>query len=103
MLDPFARTTGKSRHCLPLVKRFLSPSRGETDAAASALRCCGRAACISSIGNTAQMTSSLLPVLILGFVIVSYIALRPFSSRVRYLFDFVCFAEIGRASCRERV
>ena len=38
------------------------------------------------------MTSSLLPVLILGFVIVSYIALRPFSVRVRYLFDFVCFA-----------
>jgi small-conductance mechanosensitive channel/CRP-like cAMP-binding protein len=38
------------------------------------------------------MTSSLLPVLILGFVIVSYIALRPFSARVRYLFDFVCFA-----------
>ena len=38
------------------------------------------------------MSSSLLPVLILGFVIVSYIALRPFSVRVRYLFDFVCFA-----------
>ncbi len=37
------------------------------------------------------MTSSLLPVLILGFVIGSYIALRPFPSRVRYLFDFVCF------------
>jgi small-conductance mechanosensitive channel len=37
------------------------------------------------------VTSSLLPVLILGFVIVSYIALRPFSSRVRYLFDLVCF------------
>jgi small-conductance mechanosensitive channel len=38
------------------------------------------------------VTSALLPVLILGFVIVSYIALRPFSSRVRGLFDFVCFA-----------
>ena len=37
------------------------------------------------------MTSSLLPVLILGFVFVSYIALRPFPSRIRYLFDFVCF------------
>ena len=37
------------------------------------------------------MTSSLLPVSILGFVIVSYIALRPFPSRVRYLFDVVCF------------
>jgi small-conductance mechanosensitive channel/CRP-like cAMP-binding protein len=37
------------------------------------------------------MTSALLPVLILGFVIVSYIALRPFPSRVRYLFDSVCF------------
>jgi small-conductance mechanosensitive channel/CRP-like cAMP-binding protein len=37
------------------------------------------------------MTFALLPVLILGFVIVSYIALRPFSSRVRQLFDFVCF------------
>jgi small-conductance mechanosensitive channel/CRP-like cAMP-binding protein len=36
------------------------------------------------------MTSSLLPVSILGFVIVSYIALRPFPSRVRYLFDSVC-------------
>jgi small-conductance mechanosensitive channel/CRP-like cAMP-binding protein len=37
------------------------------------------------------VTFSLLPVLILGFVIVSYIALRPFPARVRYLFDFVCF------------
>lgn len=37
------------------------------------------------------MTSSLLPVSILGFVLVSYIALRPFSSRVRHLFDSVCF------------
>jgi small-conductance mechanosensitive channel len=37
------------------------------------------------------VTSALLPVLILGFVIVSYIALRPFSARVRQLFDFVCF------------
>jgi small-conductance mechanosensitive channel/CRP-like cAMP-binding protein len=37
------------------------------------------------------VTSSLLPVLILGFVLVSYIALRPFPPRVRYLFDFVCF------------
>jgi small-conductance mechanosensitive channel/CRP-like cAMP-binding protein len=37
------------------------------------------------------MTSSLLPVSILGFVIVSYIALRPFSARVRSLFDLVCF------------
>ena len=38
------------------------------------------------------VTTSLLPVLILGFVLVSYIALRPFPSRVRYLFDFMCFA-----------
>jgi small-conductance mechanosensitive channel/CRP-like cAMP-binding protein len=37
------------------------------------------------------MTSALLPVSILGFVLVSYIALRPFSPRVRHLFDFVCF------------
>jgi len=37
------------------------------------------------------VTSALLPVLILGFVLVSYIALRPFSARVRHLFDFVCF------------
>jgi small-conductance mechanosensitive channel/CRP-like cAMP-binding protein len=37
------------------------------------------------------VTSALLPVLILGFVILSYIALRPFSVRLRYLFDFVCF------------
>lgn len=37
------------------------------------------------------MTSALLPVLILGFVLVSYIALRPFPVRVRRLFDFVCF------------
>ena len=37
------------------------------------------------------MTSSLLPVLILGFVLVSYIALRPFPPRVRRLFDIVCF------------
>jgi small-conductance mechanosensitive channel/CRP-like cAMP-binding protein len=39
------------------------------------------------------VTSALLPVLILGFVIVSYIALRPFPARVRHLFDFVCFAD----------
>jgi len=37
------------------------------------------------------VTSSLLPVSILGFVIVSYIALRPFASRVRYSFDSLCF------------
>jgi len=37
------------------------------------------------------VTSALLPVLILGFVLVSYIALRPFPVRVRRLFDFVCF------------
>jgi small-conductance mechanosensitive channel/CRP-like cAMP-binding protein len=30
--------------------------------------------------------------LILGFVMVSYISLRPFPARVRRLFDFVCFA-----------
>jgi small-conductance mechanosensitive channel/CRP-like cAMP-binding protein len=38
------------------------------------------------------VTSALLPVLIVGFVIVGYVALRPFSERVRYLFDFTCFA-----------
>src|SRR5882757_5118921 len=43
------------------------------------------------IRRTYTVTSSLLPVLILGFVIVSYIALRPFPSRVRYSFDVVCF------------
>jgi small-conductance mechanosensitive channel/CRP-like cAMP-binding protein len=37
------------------------------------------------------VTSSLLPVLILGFVFVSYIALRPFAPRIRYTFDIVCF------------
>jgi small-conductance mechanosensitive channel/CRP-like cAMP-binding protein len=37
------------------------------------------------------VTTALLPVLILGFVLVSYIALRPFSARVRLLFDVVCF------------
>jgi small-conductance mechanosensitive channel len=37
------------------------------------------------------VTSSPLPISILGFVIVSYIALRPFPARVRNLFDFVCF------------
>jgi small-conductance mechanosensitive channel/CRP-like cAMP-binding protein len=37
------------------------------------------------------MTSSLLPVSILGFVLLSYIALRPFPVRVRRLFDVVCF------------
>jgi small-conductance mechanosensitive channel/CRP-like cAMP-binding protein len=45
----------------------------------------------ASIRRHSTVTSSLLPVLILGFVLVSYIALRPFPSRVRYLFDFVCF------------
>jgi small-conductance mechanosensitive channel/CRP-like cAMP-binding protein len=43
-------------------------------------------------GLSTGVTSSLLPVLILGFVLVSYIALRPFPTRVRHLFDFVCFA-----------
>jgi small-conductance mechanosensitive channel/CRP-like cAMP-binding protein len=43
------------------------------------------------IRRHSTVTSALLPVLILGFVLVSYIALRPFPSRVRYLFDFVCF------------
>ena len=38
------------------------------------------------------MTFSLLPVLILGFVLVSYIALRPFSERIRQVFDLACFA-----------
>jgi small-conductance mechanosensitive channel/CRP-like cAMP-binding protein len=38
------------------------------------------------------MTSSLLPLSILGFVIVSYIALRPFAVQVRRWFDFLCFA-----------
>jgi small-conductance mechanosensitive channel/CRP-like cAMP-binding protein len=38
------------------------------------------------------VSSALLPVLILGFVLVSYIALRPFAVRVRHLFDFVSFA-----------
>src|SRR5580704_13996665 len=43
------------------------------------------------IRRHSTMTSALLPVLILGFVIFSYIALRPFPERVRHLFDFVCF------------
>jgi small-conductance mechanosensitive channel/CRP-like cAMP-binding protein len=43
------------------------------------------------IRRHSTVTSSLLPVSILGFVIISYIALRPFPSRVRYLFDIVCF------------
>jgi small-conductance mechanosensitive channel/CRP-like cAMP-binding protein len=51
---------------------------------------CPRAAQAPRLGDS-TVTSSLLPVLILGFVLVSYIALRPFPSRVRYLFDFVCF------------
>jgi CRP-like cAMP-binding protein len=38
------------------------------------------------------VTPALLPVSILGFVLVSYVALRPFSRRVRQVFDFVCFA-----------
>lgn len=38
------------------------------------------------------MTSALLPVSIVGFVLVSYIALRPFSTQVRHLFDLLCFA-----------
>jgi small-conductance mechanosensitive channel/CRP-like cAMP-binding protein len=44
------------------------------------------------IRRHSTVTSSLLPVLILGFVLVSYIALRPFPTRVRHLFDFMCFA-----------
>lgn len=37
------------------------------------------------------MTSSLLPVSVLAFVLVSYIALRPFSLLVRRVFDMSCF------------
>jgi small-conductance mechanosensitive channel/CRP-like cAMP-binding protein len=37
------------------------------------------------------LNSSLLPISILGFVIISYIALRPFSARIRYSFDVACF------------
>src|SRR6202789_222514 len=44
-----------------------------------------------AIRRHSTVTSALLPVLILGFVLVSYIALRPFPARVRQLFDFVCF------------
>src|SRR5271163_1979176 len=44
----------------------------------------------SSLGDS-TVTSALLPVSIIGFVLASYIALRPFSARVRHLFDFVCF------------
>jgi small-conductance mechanosensitive channel/CRP-like cAMP-binding protein len=46
----------------------------------------------ATIRRHSTVTSSLLPVLILGFVLVSYIALRPFPLRVRHLFDFMCFA-----------
>jgi len=52
---------------------------------------CPRVAQAPLLGDN-TVTSALLPVLILGFVLVSYIALRPFPSRVRQLFDFVCFA-----------
>src|ERR1700679_3290218 len=44
-----------------------------------------------AIRRHSTVTSALLPVLILGFVMVSYIALRPFPARVRHLFDFLCF------------
>jgi small-conductance mechanosensitive channel len=37
------------------------------------------------------MNSSLLPVSVLAFVLVSYIALRPFSLRIRRIFDLSCF------------
>ena len=56
-----------------------------------ALRWRARASRKRPIRRYSTVTSSLLPVLILGFVLVSYIALRPFSPRVRNLFDFVCF------------
>jgi small-conductance mechanosensitive channel/CRP-like cAMP-binding protein len=52
---------------------------------------CLRVAQARNIRRQSTVTSSLLPVSILGFVIVSYIALRPFPTRVRSLFDFVCF------------
>jgi CRP-like cAMP-binding protein len=38
----------------------------------------------AAIRRHSTVTSALLPVLILGFVLVSYIALRPFSVRVRH-------------------
>ena len=46
---------------------------------------------VAQRSHEATVNSSLLPVSILGFVIVSYIALRPFPQRVRYVFDFLCF------------
>jgi small-conductance mechanosensitive channel/CRP-like cAMP-binding protein len=48
------------------------------------------------------MTSSLLPVSILGFILVSYMALRPFSPRVRQLFDLVCFVGASFVLFRHR-
>jgi small-conductance mechanosensitive channel/CRP-like cAMP-binding protein len=69
----------------------LLPNSGEISRAVSAFRMtCPRDPQSSLLGDR-TVTSSLLPVSILGFVIVSYIALRPFPSRVRNLFDFVCF------------
>jgi small-conductance mechanosensitive channel/CRP-like cAMP-binding protein len=45
----------------------------------------------NAIWAAPRMTSSLLPISIIGFVIFSYIALRPFPPRVRHLFDLLCF------------
>jgi hypothetical protein len=57
----------------------------------SALACVPARRASAPVTPRRTVTSALLPVLILGFVIVSYIALRPFPARVRGLFDFVCF------------
>jgi small-conductance mechanosensitive channel/CRP-like cAMP-binding protein len=70
-------------------EQWVAPLLGEIGEAVGALRWRSRAAQAPLLGGIA-VTSALLPVLILGFVLVSYIALRPFPSRVRYLFDSLC-------------
>src|SRR5260370_86757 len=69
-----------------------SPLSGEIGGTECALRSNAARRTSAPTRRHSTVTSSLLPVSILGFVIVSYIALRPFPSRVRYLFDFACFA-----------
>jgi small-conductance mechanosensitive channel/CRP-like cAMP-binding protein len=69
--------------------RLLPLSGGDAQNGACITMLAGRASV--AIRRHSTVTSALLPVLILGFVLVSYIALRPFPARVRQLFDFVCF------------
>src|ERR1700693_5955645 len=48
------------------------------------------------------MTPALLPVTIIAFLVVSFLALRPFAKRVRITFDVVCFIALSALLLQRR-